>query len=464
MSSRTEERGNAVERIAAHAAALRFEDLSAQTVAAARHVVLDTLGTALGGYQTRLGRMAADYAATMQPGEAASLIGDGRRSAVEGAAWANAVMAKYLGLDDCHRTCGHVAAELVPAALAVGETLHVDGRRLVTALAAGYDVFGVIQPPVNEPQRERGLDHKGQVGSMASAVTAAVAMGLGEEKIAQALALAMDMACGTEQYVYDSPHCDTKDLLAGYAARNGIYAAKLADFGFRGPPGALDGPYGYFHAFGAGYDPAYLEALERGETLAETSFKPHAGCRYVHACVDATQNLLAQGQPPLDEIVSIEVRTYEEAMTPEFRVNPQPEHEGQAAFSLPVAVSVALARGSWYSEDIAAYDAPEIRRLWPLVDVYLDEALEAAYPEKNGCVVRVETADGTRYEGRVDYAKGEPENMLSDRAFEDKFRRLVGDLLPDAQVDRLLSTVSRLETLEDVGTLLRLSARDGHVA
>jgi len=46
---------NAVEKIATYAANLQFEDLTELTVTRARQVVLDTLGTALGGYQFRLG-------------------------------------------------------------------------------------------------------------------------------------------------------------------------------------------------------------------------------------------------------------------------------------------------------------------------------------------------------------------------------------------------------------------------
>ena len=228
--------GNAVDRIAAHAANLRYEDLGETTLLRARQVMLDTLGTMLGGYQTRLGRLAADYAAQRIPGEEATLVADGRRSTAEGAAWANGVMGKFLGMDDSSRLSGHVASELVPTLLALGEHLRLNGRQLITALAVGYDVFDAIQPAVREWQRERGLDHKSQVGSMASAVTAALAMGLDEAQIGNALALAMDMASGTEQYVWDAGHCDTKDLLAGYGARNGIFAARLAGFGFQGPP------------------------------------------------------------------------------------------------------------------------------------------------------------------------------------------------------------------------------------
>ncbi len=447
---------NAVDIVAAHAANLRYDDLGATAVTRARQVMLDTLGTTLGGYQTRLGRLTADFAAQRYPGEEATLVADGRGSTLEGAAWANGTMSKILGMDDSSRRASHVAAELVPVVLTLGERLQLNGRQLITALAAGYDVFDAMQPAVRNWQRERGLDHKSQVGSMASAVTAAVAMGLDEAQIGNALALAMDMASGTEQYVYDAGHCDTKDLLAGYGARNGIFAAQLAEAGFRGPPGALDGPYGYFHAFGPGYEPDFLAHLSPGRGLAGTGFKPHAGCRHVHACVDATQALLnSNGGLELEAIAAIEVDSYLRAVTPDFRVNPDPATYGQAGFSLPVTVAVVLQRGSWYREDIETWDEPQTRQLRRLVKVGLAEDIEAA--GKNGCEVRITTRDGARLRGRVEYARGEPENMLTDEEFESKFRYLAGELLPEERIVALHEACARLEQLGDVGELLRLT-------
>lgn len=446
----------AVSIIGDYAAARRYEDLSDLTIVRARQVVLDFIGTMLGGYQTELGQLAADYAARMQPGHDATIVGDGRRSTVDGAAFANATMGKFLGMDDSHRIAGHVASQLVPAALALGERHRLTGRQLITALAVGYDVMDLVHGAVDAWQRERGMDHKGQAGTLASSVTAAKALGLNAEKTAHALALSMDMACGTEQYVYDAGACDTKDLLAGYGARNGILAARMADFGFRGPPGALDGPYGYFHAFGPGRDSADLTTLD-SDALARTGFKPHAGCRHVHSCVDATQALLRSGRPDLTAIAAIEIDTYLEAITPDFRVNYSPQTVGQAGFSLPVTASVILTRGNWFREDIATFDAPEAQRLRQLVKVGLDEDIQAGHPLKNGCEVRIITNDGALYRGRVEYAKGEPENMLTDAEFEEKFRYLVGDLLPAEQIARLLDAAARLEHLDDVGELARLT-------
>ena len=447
-------KGNAVDVIAAHAATLRYEDLGEKTLLRARQVILDTLGTSLGGYQTRRGRMMADFAARHYPGEDATLIADGRACTVEGAALANGVLAHALGMDDTSRLAGHVAAELVPLLLVLGEQLRLSGRELITALAVGYDVFEAIQPTVKDWQRERGLDHKSHVGSMASAVTAAVAMGLDQGQIGNALALAMDMASGTEQYVYDGFVCDT--LLSGIGARNGIEAARMAAFGFRGPPGALDGPYGYFHAYGPGHDPAALESLGTRQALAETGFKPHAGCRHVHSCVDATQDLMGQnGSLDLDAIAAIEIDSYLNAITPHFRVDPEPANAYQANYSLPVTVAVTLQRGSFYKADILAWDDPQVRRLRRRVRVGLEEGLEKA--GRNGCEVRITMNDGRKYRGRVEYARGEPENMMSDVEFEGKFRKLAGDLLPEESIAALIDACAHLEELEDVGRLVQLT-------
>lgn len=445
---------NAVEKVASYAANLRFEDLDEATIQKGQRIVLDTLGCALKGRQTPLGRRIADFVVLKEFGNEATVHGDGRRSSLEGAAWANANLAKR-SIDDVHRVCGHIAAQVVPTALVVGEHKRVDGKTLIKAIAAGYEVTGAIQPVVKAWQRARGLDPKAHVGSMACAVTAAMPMGLSEKQIGSALGLAMDMAAGTEQYVYDGPLAD--HLLSGHGARNGVYAAKLADFGFRGPPGALDGGWGYFISYGDGYDPQYLANIGNLGILAGTAYKWHAGCRQIHSTADAALHLVSKGQPRVEDIASIEVGTYKNAMTPAFRVNADPKNWNEAAFSIPVTVSLILTRGSLQKEDIEAFDSPERRRLWPLTRVYLDEEIQAEYPQKNGTVVRVTTTDGRQYEGRVSYPKGEPENPLSDTDLEYKFRRQVGSLLTEARCQQIFETCYRLEELDDVSELVRLA-------
>jgi 2-methylcitrate dehydratase PrpD len=95
---------SAVDIIAAHAANLRYEDLSETTVTRACQVMLDTLGTALGGYQTRLGRLTADYAAQRYPGEEATLVADGRARAPPGPTVSCAISSRWTTPAACRGT------------------------------------------------------------------------------------------------------------------------------------------------------------------------------------------------------------------------------------------------------------------------------------------------------------------------------------------------------------------------
>ena len=54
----------------------------------------------------------------------------------------------------------------------------------------------------------------------------------------------------------------------------------------------------------------------------------------------------------------------------------------------------------------------------------LDPEVDAAYPRRWIGKVTVETADGRRFEGRVDEPKGDPENPLTRPELEEKFFRL----------------------------------------
>ena len=120
-----------------------------------------------------------------------------------------------------------------------------------------------------------------------------------------------------------------------------------------------------------------------------------------------------------------------------------------------MTVAVVLQRGGWYRSDIETWDEPMTRHLRRLVKVELDEELENS--GGNGCKLNITTRDGGQYCSQVDYALGEPENMLSTEEFEGKFRYLTDDLLPEERVVAIFDACARLETLEDVGELTRLT-------
>jgi 2-methylcitrate dehydratase PrpD len=454
------EQATLVRRFGEYASGLRYQTLTPLAILRAKQITLDTLGTALGGFRKGLGPQVVDFTLRTYPGSASRLIGDGRQASIEGAAFANASMAKMLGMDDSHRAYGHVAAEVFPAALAAAEAKHCSGRDLIVALVAAYDVYGRIGRQVRRTQLDRGFDIKATVGTIGSAVAAALGLGLDADGVTHAIAIATSLSCGLETYVYDPANSDTKDLISGFGARNGVFAAQLAEAGFRGARGAIEGPNGFGQAFGSGFDVTQaLAGLGTSFEIETAGFKPHAGCRHVHQGFDAAREVARQAAIDPGKVVRVDVGTYHHAVDAPFRRTLTPANPSEAGYSLPTAVAIGLVFDSFYAEDIARFADSRVQALLPKMHLAVDERIQSHYPDWNGCVVRVTLQDGHTIESRLDHAKGEPENMLTDDEFDAKLRFAVGDLLPEAQLQALVASVETLEDIADVGALLRVAAR-----
>jgi 2-methylcitrate dehydratase PrpD len=75
--------------------------------------------------------------------------------------------------------------------------------------------------------------------------------------------------------------------------------------------------------------------------------------------------------------------------------------------------------------------------------------------------VTITLTGGTVLVRRVDQAKGQPRNPLTDAELEVKFRDAAARVLPADRIEALLAAVKVLETVADVGAVARLLAADG---
>ena len=449
-----------VEEVVRFAIELKYEDIPPEDLDIARWLVFDSLGTGLGGYQQQLGQKTAVFACSRPAVNEATVLGNGARISSEDAAFANGTMIKILGMDDSHRSASHIASQVIPAALAVAEAHQTTGRKLLTAIVAAYDLAVRVGCAVRFEQRRRGLDIKGTVGVMAAALAAGLCANLDEATLVQAVALAADLSSGTEQYVYEGGQCDTKDLIAGFAARNGVFAVNLAKSGFYGPRGALDGEYGFFRAFGDGYDGDIFADLGEHFAILTTAFKPHGGCRHTHQAVDAVQVILRDGELDPTQIEKVEVQTYAYALKPHFRINPDPPARDVAGLSIRVATALALVRGSTWPDDYQHWDEPEVQRLRRLVRLSIEPEIEGNYPDQNGCRVIVTLADGSVREGYVPFAKGEPEFRISPDDLRQKFHMLTHGILTNEEAQEIYRVCAQLEDADDVSYLMKLTTAE----
>src|SRR5439155_9810200 len=157
--------------------------------------VLDWLGSALAGSIEPPARIAQQIVAGLGSSSDATVF-NAPRSSAAGAALANGVASHILELDDVHKgSTLHGAAPIIPAALAVAEREHADGRAFLLAVALGYDAALRIGEAVN-PDHYRFWHPTGTAATFGAAVAAGSILGLDAGRMLDALGTAGTQAAG----------------------------------------------------------------------------------------------------------------------------------------------------------------------------------------------------------------------------------------------------------------------------
>jgi 2-methylcitrate dehydratase PrpD len=218
----------------------------------ASDVVFDSIGAMIACSQ--LPEVAAIVKFVQRMGGAAecTMIGHAGLTSVVSAAMANGGMAHGDEVDPVHLKSvgGHVASGPVPTALSVGQWIDAGGEDVLRAVALGYEVGGRLMT-VFYRERDyvaRRFYPTAVVGSISSAVTAGILLGLDRTQMQVAMCLAAYQAAGPDNMTRDPAHMG-KTFQVGAANRNGVTAALLAGDGCHAPLDILDGSHSLFDAY-----------------------------------------------------------------------------------------------------------------------------------------------------------------------------------------------------------------------
>ena len=440
-------------------AGLSFDSLPAPVVDAAKTFTLDLLGCGLGAVATTEARIAIEHVRELGGREECSLLGFPDRTSCQHAAFANALMAHVLELDDTHRdSVTHVGAEVIPAALAMAERQGADGRLLLTAVVTGYEAALRIASAVQPSHWRMGFLSLGTCGTMGAAAASAHGLKLDADQLANALGLAGVQAAGLNSAIYNQGDMG-KRLIAGHAAAAGIASALLAAKGFTGTTDIVEGKFGFCDAFSTECD---LGAVTKdlGETflITRTSLKPYSCCRFYHAPIDGLFDILATEGVTARDIAAIAVRTYDIAVSNGRPHRTAPETVFDAKMSMPFCLAVAAFKGSIGEADITeeSLGNPELQELAARVRLEADPAMSAAFPAEWPADIRVETTDGRAFERHVAYPKGEPEAPMSQAEVEAKFLSLAAEAMPEDRARSIIKAVAELDKAPGLELLCEL--------
>ena len=233
---------------ARYVTSLNYEALPPQVVDKMKASVLHALVVAIIGGETSHGKAAVGLAKEEESRpDGATILADGARATRCGAAFANSKLMHATNQSDSYRMLIHPGPCLIPAGLASAELGQRSGQDLLTALVAGYEVEARIAGDFIPSTQARGFRSSPLYGTLGTAVTTGKLLGLDQDQMVTALALACTFTGGTNE----GPRSGGREMMfhEPNATRNGIMAALLAREDVRGSEESLEGDAGFYNAF-----------------------------------------------------------------------------------------------------------------------------------------------------------------------------------------------------------------------
>ncbi len=453
-------------QLAEFAAGLSYDALPVEVPERAKALVLDLVGIALRA------RNEAESTAPMiaaagrlgLTGGTCTVIGDAAGYAPPGAAMLNGTLAHSLDFDDTHAPGSlHPSAPIVPAAFAAAEMAGADGKAVIAAIVAGYEMQIRLSRALDPAAHyDRGFHPTATCGAFGAAAAAGRLLGLDAQAHASAFGIVLSMAAGSMQYLVNGAW--TKRSHVGHAAMCGLIAATLAREGYLGASEAIEGKWGFLHAYAPAADAALaVDGLGRRWETMRIAVKPFPSCRYSHAPLDGILALARAHGIKTEEVAEVAVGVPE----PGWKLIGDPEPAKQAPksvvdgqFSMAFCAAVALRTGGFTWDDYARHlGDPATLALCKRVVTRVDPRAQADFQNYMSGSVRITTARGA-FETYVQVPKGEPENFLSPVELRAKFDGLAGPYLSGRRRDELAGAVLALEQAKDVGMVLRLTRPD----
>lgn len=315
-----------------------------------KRAVLDLLGVMLAGSREPAARLMLDYArAQGVPADdgAATVIGGGIKLGASLAALVNGTAGHSLDLDDIGLQAGHVSTAIVPAALAVAETVCATGAELVTALALGYEVTHRLTKVYGDNLAGPYAFgyHKPSVYAVFGATAAAARLlGLDAERTGYALGIAASQAGGLRVNFGTM----TKPMHAGNSNRTGVEAALLARAGFTASHSALEGRYGWHEVLCRGGGELGRVTGSWDTPLAievGMIYKAFPCCGANHYAIDGVLHLMAAEGLNHADVEQITVSIHGPYLD-DVLVYPWPRTGLEGKFSLAYNVAAALVDGA----------------------------------------------------------------------------------------------------------------------
>lgn len=457
------------EEVARFVLATGWKDIPAAVIETGKKSILDGFGLALSGVAAHSGQYVETYLRSLNLNAGpATVIGTDLKVPARFAAFANAVAIHADDFDDTQLAVGkdrvyglltHPTAPCLPAALANAELLNSSGVDMMLAYHIGLEVECKIAEAINPRHYQEGFHATATCGPFAAAAATAKLRGFDLDQTLRALSIAGSQSAGLRENFGTM----TKPFHAGRASESGVVAAEFAALGWTATDKILEAPRGFFRAAGGGYDADAISGkLGNPWTFASpgVSIKPHPSGSLTHPGMTEMLRLIREHEIRADMVERVDVGTNHNM--PNALIHHRPQNELQAKFSMEFCMAILLLDGKAGLPEFtdATVRRPDVKAMIGRINFLVHPEAEAAGYDKMTTIIDIYLKDGRKISGRADFGKGSPANPMSYDEVAEKFRGCAAQAAwPRAQVDGVIDMVRRLETLADIGGLMRLLAR-----
>jgi 2-methylcitrate dehydratase PrpD len=424
----------------------------------AKHHVLDTLAAMISGSELLPGQAAQRYIRAHGGKGAATIAGTMLTAAPVDAALANGVMAHADETDDSHNASrSHPGCAIVPAALAAGEELGIDGTRFVRAVTLGYDVGTRVVMAMGgaEFSYENSLATHSIAGTFGAAAAAACAAGLNARQMRWALDYTAQQSSGIVAWRRDTDHIEKAFVFGGMTARNGVTAALVVQSGWNGVEDIFSGADNFFQAYAPKAKPERLiEKLGERYEIVQTDIKKWTVGSPIQAPLDAIEAICGKRPFATDQVQRVTVR-----LAPSVAAVVDNRDIPDICLQHMVAVMLVDKTVSFSAaHDKARMQDAAILRERAKVDLVRDAELAQFLPVRV-TVVDIDLVDGTRLSERVSAVRGTPRNPMSRAEVMEKARDLTAPVLGREKSSGLIDTIYAIEAVSDMRSLRPLLQR-----
>ena len=442
----------ATQTLATFVAETRYADLPASLVAELKIAALDAFAAAFVGSSLPWAQRVVEMVHELGGAPEVSVVNQPWKTDVSRAALANGAM---IGAFECEPLTGsHASGTVLPAALAISQRDHRDGKAFLLAIAVGFELSGRLQRTAVGLESTRGFHNPGIQGPFGAAAAVGKLYGFDAATLASALGLAGSCAAGLLEFAWAGD--DTKRVHLGRASSMGLESALLARKGLHGPVTVIEGRYGYFNAFSEPTDIAKLtEGLGKKWIIQPASHKAFATHVTHQAVVQAIQELKREHAVDPKAITHVAIRGAHRILEERHAVrDPMTVMGGQ--YSLPFTAAVALTRdmsNPLVYNDAAVKD-PLVRSLAKNMELIVDHTVHDLVPAEVEIV-----CGGKTYKKVTSPHKGSPHNPLTWADACEKFSRYTRTLIGEPQARAIMDAVADLENQSDMARIATLLAK-----